>query len=178
MEERPTIAFRVDDSQKERWKTYAEDNPEYDSLSHLLRVAVAHEMSDQYGRGGSGGIDSGGQIGELVTAVNKIDSRLEEVEENVENATDAMYSGGTSVSEDVTSAVYEALPTSPEQARSTHWIAEETERDKTTVRVALEQLDKTTGVVNKVEMKDIVTDENGRIVAGEEHEDPQWYKRE
>ena len=91
MEERPTIAFRVDESQKETWKTYAEDNPEYDSLSHLLRVAVAHEMSDQYGVKGHEGGGGSEQVGELVTVVNKMDSRLEEVEEKVQDATEAAY---------------------------------------------------------------------------------------
>lgn len=90
MAERKTIAFRVDESQKEKWAEYAENSPEYDSLSHLVRVSVAHEMSDQYGRAGSsGGIDS--QIGELVTAIQKVEGRLEEVEKNVEDATEAAY---------------------------------------------------------------------------------------
>jgi len=91
MVERPTIAFRVDESQKERWESYAEDNPEYDSLSHLLRVAVAHEMSDQYGVKGHGGGVGGEQVGELVTAVDKMGSRLEEVEERVKDTTEAVY---------------------------------------------------------------------------------------
>lgn len=97
MPERPTIAFRVDESQKEQWDTYADENDEYDSLSHLIRVAVAHEMSDQYGplgrvEGGSGGNNE--QIGELVTAVEKMQGRLADVEHAVEDATEAAYSGG------------------------------------------------------------------------------------
>lgn len=98
MGERPTIAFRVDESQKRDWDTYARKNEEYDSLSHLIRVAVAHEMSDQYGplgrvEGGGGG-GGGEQIGELVTAVEKMQGRLADVEKAVEDATEAAYSGG------------------------------------------------------------------------------------
>jgi len=98
MVERPTIAFRVDESQKAEWDTYADENDEYDSLSHLLRVAVAHEMSDRYGPLAKGGGASGGggeQIGELVTAVDKMQRRLADVEDSVEDATEAAYTGGT-----------------------------------------------------------------------------------
>ena len=97
MPERPTIAFRVDESQKEEWDAYARENEEYDSLSHLIRVAVAHEMSDRYGPVGQGGGASGGgeeQIGELVTAVEKMQHRLADVEDAVEDATEAAYTGG------------------------------------------------------------------------------------
>lgn len=96
MAERPTIAFRVDESQKDEWETYARENDEYDSLSHLIRVAVAHEMSDRYGPAGQGGGASGGgseQVGELVTAVEKMQRRLADVEDSVEDATEAAYTG-------------------------------------------------------------------------------------
>jgi hypothetical protein len=95
MGNKPTIAFRVSEGQKSEWEKYAEDNDEYDSLSHLIRVAVSHEMSDQYGpNGGSGAVEDTGsnqQIGELVTAVNKMQTRLEDVEDAVEDATEAAY---------------------------------------------------------------------------------------
>lgn len=95
MGNKPTIAFRVSEGQKSQWENYAEDNDEYDSLSHLIRVAVAHEMSDQYGpNGGSSNVESTGsseQIGELVTAVNKMQGRLDGVEDALADATEAVY---------------------------------------------------------------------------------------
>lgn len=94
MGENPTIAFRVSEGQKSEWEQFAEDNDEYDSLSHLIRVAVAHEMSDRYGpNDGSTTVEGGSseQIGELVTAVNKMQGRLEDVEGAVQDATEAAY---------------------------------------------------------------------------------------
>jgi cell fate (sporulation/competence/biofilm development) regulator YlbF (YheA/YmcA/DUF963 family) len=95
MDNKPTIAFRVSEGQKTEWEKYADNNDEYDSLSHLIRVAVSHEMSDQYGPNGNSstveGTGSSEQIGELVTAVNKMQTRLEDVEDAVQDATEAAY---------------------------------------------------------------------------------------
>jgi len=94
MANKPTIAFRVSEGQKSEWENYADNNDEYDSLSHLIRVAVSHEMSDQYGpNDGSSTVEGGSneQIGELVTAVNKMQTRLEDVEDAVQDATEAAY---------------------------------------------------------------------------------------
>jgi hypothetical protein len=94
MAERPTIAFRVDAEQKAEWEGYADEHPEYDSLSHMIRVAVSHEMSDRYGPlDGSAGDGGGEQIGELMTAVEKMQRRLADVEDSVEDATEAAYTG-------------------------------------------------------------------------------------
>jgi hypothetical protein len=94
MANKPTIAFRVSEGQKSEWEQFAENNDEYDSLSHLIRVAVSHEMSDQYGpNDGSSTVEGGSneQIGELVTAVNKMQGRLEDVEDGLADATEAVY---------------------------------------------------------------------------------------
>ena len=45
MAEKTTVAFRVDESVKEEWEQAAE-GPEYDSLSHLIRLAVQREITD------------------------------------------------------------------------------------------------------------------------------------
>ena len=179
MGDKPTVAIRANSSeQKENWKEAVKESEEYSSLSHLIRKSVERELAGAYDSGGTTTTQhTDERIGELLTAVEGIEGRLGEVESTVDRATDAMHAGGTSVSEDVTTAVYESLPEGPSNARSTHWIAEEAGRDDTTVRVALEQLERTTGVVNKVEMKDIVEGEDGQIIAGEEHEDPHWFKR-
>lgn len=176
------VGLKVEQSQYDDWEDYLEES-DYGNMSSLIRTAVEREIqrdspvgATDATEGDSGADVTGEHVAELVDTVNAMQSRMERLEDSVDDATDAMYTGGTSVSEDVTTAVYEALPEGPAEARSTHWIAEETGRDVTTVRVALEQLKRTTGVVNKVAFEDIVEDDEGRIVAGEEHEDPQWFK--
>jgi hypothetical protein len=130
MGERPTIAFRVDAEQKSEWEQYAAEEDEYDSLSHLIRVAVAHEMSDRYGPvGQGGGTDGGGggeKIGELVTAVDKMQRRLADVEDTVEDATEAAYSGSKVPDDTPTEGeLLAALPRGEENAIMTEAVAAE-----------------------------------------------------
>lgn len=43
---RPQINIRVDEDRKERWKEAAEEAPEYDGLTHLIRLAVEKELTE------------------------------------------------------------------------------------------------------------------------------------
>jgi len=144
MGERPTIAFRVDAEQKSEWEQYAAEEDEYDSLSHLIRVAVAHEMSDRYGPvGQGGGTDGGGgeQIGELVTAVDKMQRRLAEVEDAVEDATEAAYSGGpTGEGMPSHGEILDALPTGEDHALTPIEIARRLDIDAKTDAAATQML--------------------------------------
>lgn len=45
MGEKTTVAFRVDESVKSNWEEAAE-SPEYDSLSHLIRLSVQKEIAE------------------------------------------------------------------------------------------------------------------------------------
>ncbi|OYR59054.1 hypothetical protein DJ83_13750 [Halorubrum ezzemoulense] len=155
MAERKTIAFRVDESQKQKWKKYAENNPEYDSLSHLVRLAVVHEMSDRYGRAGSGGGVDSGKIGELVTAVQKVEGRLEEVEKNVEDATEAAYSTAEPAAEiPPKGEILSALPHGKNNAMTADAIAVELGIDnaETALMLAyeLERLEGETSAVGRI----------------------------
>jgi len=193
MGNRPTIALRVDKAQKDKWESHADTNPEYDSLSHLLRVAVAHEMSDQYGPlSQAGGSGAGQELGELVTTVDKVERRLGEVEEAIDDATRAMNTGG-GVSEETLTTVYNALPRgSGGQPTTAEGIAEGLNVDSDTVRVALEQLHETTAAVRKQEIQQLeevdgtttITTKDGRELEIEDsgtairRRNPLWYRRD
>jgi len=43
---RPQINIRVDQERKDRWKDTAEESPEYDGLTHLIRLAVEKELAE------------------------------------------------------------------------------------------------------------------------------------
>jgi len=150
MGERPTIAFRVDQEQKAEWEGYADEHDEYDSLSHLIRVAVAHEMSDHYGPNEGGSGPSSEQTGELVTAMNRIEGRLEDLEDSVASATDAMYSAGAG-SDDFSTTVFSELPVGEENALSAGEIAQRLAVETAEVRGALERLRNQTNAVRRLE---------------------------
>ena len=43
---RPQINIRVDSERKQRWKDAANESPEYDGLTHLIRLAVENELAE------------------------------------------------------------------------------------------------------------------------------------
>jgi len=118
MGERPTLAFRVDKEQKDRWKTYADENDEYDTLSHLVRVSVAREMSDEYGPiRQQGGSSDGGGVGELLTAIQRMQARIESLEETVQDTSEAVYtSNDLAAGTPSESAILRSLPEGEDNA--------------------------------------------------------------
>lgn len=176
------VGLKVEQSQYDEWEDYLEES-DYGSMSNLIRTAVEGKREQDasvgatvaQGEGATGVTDE--HVAELVDTVNAMQGRMERLENSVTEATDAMYTGGTSVGEDVTTDIYQVLPEGPEEARSTFWIAEEVGRDETTVRVALEQLQRTTDVVSKITQDKIIEGEDGRTLAGEKLEEPNWFKR-
>ncbi|PHQ39726.1 hypothetical protein DJ69_04170 [Halorubrum persicum] len=148
-------------------------------------------MSDHYGPEGQGGGVGSQQVGELVTTVEQMDSKLEDLEERLENATRAINAGG-GVSESTLTEVFNALPTAPDRATTAEGIAEGLDVDAETTRVALDQLYETTAAVEKREIQQVeegegtttITDHQGRELEIEDtgtairRRNPLWYKRE
>ena len=46
MAEKTTVAFRIAQSVRDDWDEAVEDSPEYQSLSHLIRLSVQRELAD------------------------------------------------------------------------------------------------------------------------------------
>lgn len=191
MAERPTIAFRVDETQEAKWKQYAEENDEYDSLSHLIRVAVSHEMSDSYGYADNNAGGGGQQVGEIETKVDKIEGRLDEMTDQLSSLNRAVNASG-GVSEETLTKVFNALPTAVERATTAVGIAEGLDVDSDTVRVALGQLQETTAAVQKRKIEQVEEGQGTRTITthtGNEIEledtgtavrrrNPLWWRRE
>lgn len=151
---RPQINIRASEQQRETWKEYVEERPELDSLADLIRTAVAHELSDEYGllakveSGSEGGGISDERIGELVETVGSMRHRMDSLETTVSDATDALYTSQTT-DDNLVSGVFEMLPESREQAVTDDDVAEQLAIPKSQARVALESLYDSTRVVEK-----------------------------
>ncbi|WP_251343407.1 hypothetical protein [Haloplanus halophilus] len=146
MGERPTIAFRVDETQKQKWESAVDDSDEYDSLSHLIRLSVSRELGDAYGTGSaettSGNRDSLGDIESLLTRLDgKIDG-LTEIVESVESTVMA----NTAVSDATVTSVYSELPTSLHTAVTPQEIAEQVNVSKQEASIALAQISQSNAV--------------------------------
>jgi archaellum component FlaC len=84
MAEKTTVAFRVDESVKEEWEDAAE-LPEYDSLSHLIRLSVQKEITETEGEEpntrGSDGADGGAEV---LESLNRVERTVESIQDEVE----------------------------------------------------------------------------------------------
>ena len=80
------IGFRVAEETKERWQQATDENPEYRSLTHLICVAVRHELNDDVG---------GGEVADVDLDLSRLHARFDAIEgtlANVEDRVDDTYS--------------------------------------------------------------------------------------
>lgn len=74
MGETTTVAFRIDESIKKEWEE-ASENPEYNSLSHLIRLSVQKEISDTNSVQ-EDNQDSVETEGEIIGSLNKLEREI------------------------------------------------------------------------------------------------------
>lgn len=188
MGEKPTVAFRVDADIKAEWSEAVETSDEYASLTHLIKKAVNRELAGEYDPDTNETDASSQQVGELVETVTALQGRIDDLEGAVTDATRAMNAGG-GVSEETTTKVFTALPRGPERATTAEGIAEGTDLDADTARLALESI-ADTAAVRKHEIEQIeegdgmttITDHQGRTLEIEDtgtaikRRNPLWYR--
>lgn len=102
------VSVKIPRDVKEEWEQYAEENPDVDSLSHLIRLSVSKEMnaSDQQER--ETGVQQAQASGEVLESLKRIQNSIDGVDDrltSIEKETEAEGPGF-----DVQNAVYEALP--------------------------------------------------------------------
>jgi Arc/MetJ-type ribon-helix-helix transcriptional regulator len=75
----PRIQTVVSDEQKERWSEYVENNPEYDSVSDLIRSSVEHEISTE-GNGTGGNPE---EINDILQGIDSLEAQLAQTEDQI-----------------------------------------------------------------------------------------------
>jgi hypothetical protein len=88
MTETSQVRLVVSEEKLASWDEFWESNPEYSSRSDLIRSAVAHEMADQGGTGGSIGTsqleiqmgDMMDKMDEMLQRFDSLDRRLQSLE--------------------------------------------------------------------------------------------------
>lgn len=84
MAERKQVNVLVDADTKEEWQRAAKENPEYNSLSHLIKLAVAHELNG--GRGDSDSVDTE-TLGHLQETVENLRDDVDGLRDDVRTVT-------------------------------------------------------------------------------------------
>ncbi|OYR67278.1 hypothetical protein [Halorubrum ezzemoulense] len=84
MAEKTTVAFRVDESVKNEWEQAAK-NPEYNSLSHLIRLAVQREITETESAPRTAQADTNTEDNaEILESLSRLEKATEEIQEEVE----------------------------------------------------------------------------------------------
>lgn len=169
---RPQVNIRVSEDQKKRWEKHVEESPEHDTLTDLIRISVEREIASdgQTNHTNSKGPTNNKRIGELLTVVEKMEGRLEDLEDTMSSATDAMHVAGASsdTERSFEAAVFENLPQGGENATKAQKLARDLGVDERQTRVALERLESSTKAV-KANRRDPET--------GVERRQPLWFKQ-
>jgi antitoxin component of RelBE/YafQ-DinJ toxin-antitoxin module len=155
MAEKTTVAFRVDETVKSEWEDAAE-SPEYDSLSHLIRLSVQKEITETETKRPQEDPGSG-LNSEALQSLNRVERVVEEIEDEVkavarESRAEELY--------DLEQVLLEVLPTAPESyfpnpgeadpeevGQKPREVAARIGADTSDVSDALESLDDKTGQV-------------------------------
>lgn len=111
MAEKTTVAFRIDESVKEEWEDAAE-GPEYDSLSHLIRLSVQREITDTESAPRTAQADTETEKdSEVLDSLTRLERTVEDIQDEVkavsrEKESEELYS--------MEQVLLEVLPTAPE----------------------------------------------------------------
>jgi len=165
MGEKTTVAFRVDESVKQEWEDAA-DSPEYDSLSHLIRLSVQKEIADtETAHTEAQTKVEVAEDSEVLQSLNRIERVVEDVQDEVEAVGRESRAGELY---DLEQVLLEVLPTAPESyhpgegesaniedANATpHDIAGKIGADTSDVSDALERLEENTAQVRDTTSRD------------------------
>jgi len=161
MAEKTTVAFRVDEDVKQDWESAA-DGPEYNSLSHLIRLSVQREIAETE----VGETDTQASVeagGEVLESLSRLEKSIEEIQDEMEavgreNQAEEMYELEQVLLELLPTASKDLEPTTelePEQfesgATTPRDMAGRIGADTSNVTNALERLADNTGQVHSIE---------------------------
>jgi hypothetical protein len=116
MPDKTTKTVKVDRSTAEEWADYVDENAHVDSISHLIRLSVGKEISEDYNLQNrpTGGSEAGtsDNSGEVLTHLRKVETAIGDLEERVAAVEDVETAeAGYSLKK----AVWEILPEEPRE---------------------------------------------------------------
>jgi hypothetical protein len=139
---RPQINIRVDQERKDRWKEAATESPEYDGLTHLIRLAVEKELSvDESGDSGASQASADAASSDMMrevkgnteridNGISDVKARLRQIEERV----------GAQADFSLRAAVRETVPKDEENWLTAGQIAARLDAKKSDVQEILDRL--------------------------------------
>lgn len=154
MGELTTKTVKVPSSKAEEWDSYVEDNPEVDSISHLIRLSVERELQGKYEEPQTLSDDSDDAAsGEVLTALRQLQTGINDLEERM-NALERV--GEAEANYNLRKAVFSFLPEERRSSKYADWaitceeLAQKLGADEPAVQDTLDNLADGTGQVASV----------------------------
>lgn len=154
MGELTTKTVKVPSSKAEEWDSYVEDNPEVDSISHLIRLSVERELQGKYEKPQTLSDDSDDAAsGEVLTVLRQLQTGMNDLQERM-NALERV--GEAEASYDLQKAVFSFLPEERRSSKYADWaitceeLAQKLGADEQAVQDTLDNLGDGTGQVASV----------------------------
>ena len=161
MVERTTVAVKVSQETKDEWEEYAEENPEVENLSQLIRFSVRREMQGSHDTENATESPQMEKVGEnmsqLLEGFGDVEDRLAGLESQVSAVEREVQAEGPGY--DLQQAVFQHLPSAkeaPDNAEYCEWaatpedLAEKVAGNVKDVKAALDTLTETTAQVQGV----------------------------
>lgn len=179
---RTQVNFRLRDEQKDRWQEYVEESRYDDTLSDFIKRSVENqidrETSDapQVEADVSEDATSGGEV---LDRIQDLQNEFEDLEEEVTQAVDAVHAQ-EGLDPDLQPMILNNLPGSEDEAVTTQELAHILGENPSTVRFALENIRRNTGILEMRRPTEVVETEtsNGEEVTAAEEDDPIWWRTE
>lgn|GEM_PF-2003082 len=114
MESKTTKTVKVSEDKAEKWENYVAENPEADSISHLIRMSVQKEINGEYDfdQRREAVEEGGANSGEVLTRLQQIQTALDNLDQRV-SGIESLETAEASY--DLKKAVWELLPEEPEE---------------------------------------------------------------
>lgn len=154
MGELTTKTVKVPESKAEEWDAHVEENPEVDSISHLIRLSVERELQGKYEEPQTLSTNSDdAAFGEVLTALRQLQTSVGDLQERmgaIERVEEAK------ANYDLQKAVFSFLPEERRSSKYADWaitceeLAQKLGADEQAVQDTLDDLAEGTGQVLSV----------------------------
>jgi len=147
-----TKTVKVPESMAEEWERYVEENPEADTISHLIRQSVQLRLQGKYSEPQERSDDTDAASGKVLTVLRQLQTGLNDLQERM----DALEQvGEAEANYNLRKAAFSFLPTGQsmnysEWAITCEEMAQKLGADEQAVQTALNDLEEETGQVASV----------------------------
>jgi uncharacterized protein YukE len=147
-----TKTVKVPESMAEEWENYVEENPEADTISHLIRQSVQLRLQGKYSEPQGHSDDADTASGEVLTVLRQVQAGMDDLQERM-NALEQV--GEAEANYNLRKVAFSFLPTG-QSTKYSEWaitceeMAQKLGADQQAVQAALNDLEEETGQVTSV----------------------------